>query len=61
MVLDISLYMTLHRLMGRKSLALSEFFIFGMREIKVWFKCVGMEPIFKSDRVALITLEPTIL
>ena len=35
MDLEINLYMTLQRLMGQKSLALSGLFIFGIKEINV--------------------------
>ena len=42
-VLEIILYMTLQRLMGRKSLGLAGDFILGMREIKVWFMLKDFE------------------
>ena len=60
MVLEIILYMTLQRLMGRKSFGLVGDFVLGIRVMMVWFIFGGIIPKFKTDRVASITSEPTI-
>ena len=38
MVLDTSLYRTLQKLMGLKSVGFSRFFVFGISEMKVWLR-----------------------
>ena len=60
MVLEIILYITLQRLVGRNSFGVEGDFVLGIRAIKVWFIFGGMFPEFKIDRVASITSEPTI-
>ena len=60
MVLEIILYITLQRLMGQNSFGVEGDFILGIRAMKVWFIFGGMFLEFKTDRVALITFEPTI-
>ena len=47
--------MTLHRLMGRKSLAVFGDLVLGIRLIKVWFIFGGIVPEFRIDRVAKST------
>ena len=59
MVLEISLYMTLQRLMGWKSLAILRDFVLGMRLSNVWFIFGGMVPKFSTERVAERTSGPT--
>ena len=44
--------MTLQRLMGLKSFAVSGDLIFGIRQIKVWFISDGTVPEFRTERVA---------
>ena len=60
MVLEIILYMTLQRLMGRKSFGLIGDFVLGIMVMKVWFIFGGIIPEFKTDKVASITSKPTI-
>ena len=60
MVLEIILYITLQRLMGRNSFGVEGDSILGIRAMKVWFIFGGIIPEFKTDRVASITSEPTI-
>ena len=59
MVLEISLYMILQRLMGWKSLAVLGDFVLGMRLSNVWFIFGGMVPKFSTERVAERTSGPT--
>ena len=55
MVFETILYKTLQRLMGLKLLAFSGDFVFGIRDIKVWFRFSGMLPVLRIERVDAIT------
>ena len=54
------LYMTLQRLMGRKSFRLSGDFTLAMRDMKVWFMFDDIIPELRIDKVASTTLGPIV-
>ena len=54
------LYMTLQRLMGRKSFRLSGDFTLVMRDMKVWFMFDDIIPKLRIDKVASTTLGPIV-
>jgi hypothetical protein len=49
--LEISLYITLHKLIGQNSLTHNGFFTFGINAIYVKFKLDGIIPEFKLDAI----------
>ena len=52
------LYNTLHKLMGRNSDTSSGFLTFGIKVMKVWFRCSGKEAEFKKDRTKVVIPYP---
>ena len=53
--LDMILYITLHKLMGRKSDILLGLRTFGIKVMKVWFMISGILHEFRQERTALVT------
>ena len=53
--LDMILYITLHKLMGRKSNILWGLETFGIKVMKVWFMLSGILHEFRQERIALVT------
>ena len=59
MVFAIILQSMLQRLIGRKSFAISRFFILGMREMKAWLKFGDMVPVLRIESEVSTTSCPT--
>ena len=53
--LEIILYRTLQRLMGRNSVTLLGIFTFGIRVIYVWLIDYNIWPEFKHDKTPFVT------